>query len=152
MHIFRNAQWIVTHEGIEAPAEGGYWIGMDRIGHTTERQGSEYYDWPLHLAEKNWVAIPLFLDAFVYALDFRTKANGHSIDWKMLKCTFDRAIEEALLTQQYEADSAVASREQGRNKVTWLHEFCAMPEVKRNAECREAIGRIHGLVCEFTSS
>lgn len=93
MHIFKNSQWIVTHEGVEAPAECGYWIDMDRIGQITDRGGITYYDWPVHLAEKEWVVRPLFFEAFVHALRFHARQAGEPIDEAMLGRTYIIAIE-----------------------------------------------------------
>lgn len=93
MDTFRNAQWVVTDEGIEAPAEGGYWIDIDRMSQETERQGNTYYDWPVHLAEKEWVDRPLFFEAFVHALCLACRRTGEPIDEAMLGRTYIAATE-----------------------------------------------------------
>lgn len=63
--IFQNRQWRVTENGIESrrrvptyvvPAEQ---LLLDLHGH---------YYWPEHMAEKSWVAMDAFLEAFVAAL------------------------------------------------------------------------------------
>lgn len=94
MEIHRNAQWVVTPEGVKAPTEGGYWIDMGRIGRTTERRGISYYDCPICLAEKEWVDRPLFFEAFVFALRFHSRQTGEAIDEAMLGRSYIRAMDE----------------------------------------------------------
>jgi hypothetical protein len=60
---FRNEQWAVTDYGLEC-ADGSYPIEKRRL---PELRG-DVYDWPVHMAEKNWVNLPLFLEAFREAL------------------------------------------------------------------------------------
>lgn len=85
MQLHRNSQWLVTHEGLEAIADSlGYWIDMDRMAQETTRSGIRYYDWPIHLAEKEWVDRALFIEAFVHALRFYARQNGEPIDEAML--------------------------------------------------------------------
>ncbi len=104
MEILRNAQWVVTHDGVEAPAEGGYWIDMERVMQITERSHGTFYDWPIHLAEKEWVNIALFLEAFLAAIRNFAKRDGVVIDEAMLAATRHEAFQRAWLTQQSEAD------------------------------------------------
>jgi hypothetical protein len=82
--IFQNRQWRVTENGIESrrrvptyvvPAEQ---LLLDLHGH---------YYWPEHMAEKSWVAMDAFLEAFVAALN----ALHPDFDKVWLK----RAIEQA---------------------------------------------------------
>lgn len=63
---FINQNWAVTEHGIESLAVVRYEIPADRIGEL--RDGCDAYDWPLHLAEKTWVALHDFLEAFEFAL------------------------------------------------------------------------------------
>ena len=91
MTSYGNKQWIVTAEGIEAPREGGYWIGTLQLRQTTERDGVTYYDFPIHVAEKEWVDIFYFIEAFVYALRADARMSGEAIDETMLSRTIRRA-------------------------------------------------------------
>jgi hypothetical protein len=65
----KNHQWEVTQFGIESvrPAPE-YPILKSRLTETTERGRATYYDWPIHLADKSWVDIEAFLEAFADAL------------------------------------------------------------------------------------
>lgn len=93
MAIFKNSQWVVTCDGIESPAEGGYWIEMYRVGQETSRGAVTYYDWPVHLAEKDWVNRPLFFEAFVHALRRYARQTGEPINEAMLGRTYIMAME-----------------------------------------------------------
>lgn len=139
MEIFKNSEWVVTDDSIEALAgDKGYWIEMDEIFRETSRDGIAYYTWPIQLAEKNWVAIPLFFEAFLSALRCRAKQTGLAIDEPMLARTYGRAIETALLIQQFEADCLRAERDGKIKKVMWLDELADCPAVKRYGECERA--------------
>ncbi|MFH5927186.1 hypothetical protein [Roseomonas xinghualingensis] len=59
------SQWKVTDYGIEA-ADGTYHIPKARLHEL--RAGTDLYDWPLHMAEKEWVNMDQFLSAFCLAL------------------------------------------------------------------------------------
>jgi hypothetical protein len=54
MPIFTNAQWVVEDDGM-GPVETlpPYDIAIERVLETTKRGSRRYYDWPVHLAEKN---------------------------------------------------------------------------------------------------
>lgn len=63
---YQNEQWAVTGFGIECLGHGGYLIAAERLGEL--RPSSDLPDWPIHLAEKEWVNCDLFLAAFLVAL------------------------------------------------------------------------------------
>jgi len=64
---FANAQWAATRLGIEHMGEVGvYCIEAARVAET--RHGSDLYHFPLHMAEKPWVDIDAFNEAFEVAL------------------------------------------------------------------------------------
>ena len=112
MEIFKNSEWVATDDCIEALAgDKSYWIEIDQVFEETERNGIAYYNLPIHLAEKEWVAIPLFFEVFVSALRYQAKRTGTPIDESMLARTYRKAIVLALLTQQYEADCMRAEGE-----------------------------------------
>ena len=65
--LWQGRQWAVTEYGIEA-RDGTYAIAADRLSETRPHQGHELPDWPLHMAEKDWVDIHDFCTAFLTAL------------------------------------------------------------------------------------
>ena len=67
-----------------ACGDKSYWIEIDQVFEETERNGIAYYNLPIHLAEKEWVAIPLFFEVFVSALRYQAKRTGTPIDESML--------------------------------------------------------------------
>lgn len=106
MEIFKNSEWLVTQEGIEGIAKDkGYWIAIDRVFEETSRDRITYYDWPVHLAEKECVPVPEFLEAFDGAIRFAAIQTGLTIDEPMLARTYRKARTLELLTQQYETNS-----------------------------------------------
>lgn len=63
--LFQNAQRRVTTRYVESiPPAPEYWFDVSRLAETTERGGVEYYDWPVHMAEKTWVDLDAFIEAF----------------------------------------------------------------------------------------
>ena len=68
----------LTDYGLEArkdspsPEKDGatpsYPIEAHRLLEITKREAHEYYDWPVHMAEKSWVDIDVFIEAFLVAL------------------------------------------------------------------------------------
>ncbi|HWD28590.1 MAG TPA: hypothetical protein VG387_15570 [Rhizomicrobium sp.] len=79
--LFKNRQWAVTDYGLEAivgartPEDGDeqgstpdYEIPASRLLETTARDGVELYDWPVHMAEKTWIFLGAFIEAFLFAL------------------------------------------------------------------------------------
>jgi len=62
--FFKNAQWKVTRYGLECRTTG-YDIQARTLGHLR----GQLPEWPLHMAEKNWVDVRLFVDAFRAAID-----------------------------------------------------------------------------------
>jgi hypothetical protein len=65
---FINHQWAVTGYGLECvqPGAGLYEAEGSRMNET--RPGTDLYDWPLHMAEKDWVDLGAFNEAFEHAL------------------------------------------------------------------------------------
>lgn len=85
MTIFANAQWSVSEGWLETvEPEAPYEIELERIFHTTNRGSQTLYDWPVHMAEKSWVDVSLFNEAFEVALRHHSKASGTPIDETML--------------------------------------------------------------------
>ena len=46
-----------------------YEIKASRLTETTERADETFYDWPLQMAEKQWVNMDAFAEAFTKALE-----------------------------------------------------------------------------------
>lgn len=85
---FENHQWAVTRVGLEVKKpEPEYVIYAERLTETTERGGDIYYDWPVHMAEKTWVNIEAFIEAFQKAL----KEHNATFDSKMLAASIEVA-------------------------------------------------------------
>jgi hypothetical protein len=96
---FENHQWSVTDYGVESvrPAAPYYHFNKERLLETGNLAG-EMYDWPVHMAEKTWVDIEAFIEAFEKALDlhgYRAK-----VDQAMLTKSLARARKEAHRTAQ----------------------------------------------------
>ena len=71
MVFYKNAQWAVTEWGLEAARRGHRPNTLSLLHQLLERGGighGELYDWPLHLAEKTWINIDAFNEAFAEAL------------------------------------------------------------------------------------
>ena len=83
--LYRNHQWRVTKHGMESikPAPT-YEFEAKRLSETTDRSGAIYYDWPIHMAEKNWVDLDAFIDAFSRALDLHAGRYDPPKDGDML--------------------------------------------------------------------
>jgi hypothetical protein len=96
MAVFANHQWAVTDFGIEAVEPlPTYEIEAERLGETTERAGVPLYDWPVHMAEKIWVDIEAFIEAFEVALRKHAGTYGDPLDQSMLDDSYAFARREA---------------------------------------------------------
>lgn len=101
MPEFQNAQWILdgevldSRQGAVTPNMRGetppYEIERKRLFEKTEGAGTAYYDWPVHMANKAWVDIELFLEAFEAAIKSETARSGIAIDEQMLAKSFQYA-------------------------------------------------------------
>jgi hypothetical protein len=97
---FSNEQWNVSDYGIEAipgsqtAAMQGltppYEISAKRLLETTDRD-RVYYDWPVHMAEKTWVDVEAFLEAFANALDEHRGKYSGAVSAGMLELSFRKA-------------------------------------------------------------
>jgi hypothetical protein len=98
MVLFKNSQWAVTDWGLEAARPGApseYLIPAHRL---LERGGignGGFYDWPLHLAEKTWVDINAFNEAFVEALKHHKGKFREEVNKKMLLASIDQVHKQA---------------------------------------------------------
>jgi hypothetical protein len=82
--LFENHQWRVTAYGVESiePAPT-YELSAERF---LETNMTEFYDWPVHMAEKNWIDI----EAFIHA----GKLNG-AVDSAKLTASIAKARQQA---------------------------------------------------------
>jgi hypothetical protein len=91
--MFQNSQWVVDDKFI-APIEDDidYHVPRERVFEVTTFHSSEpLYDWLPHMAEKRWVNIDAFIDAFQYALQLEAKKTGKAIDAEMLSRSIAKA-------------------------------------------------------------
>lgn len=92
MVLYRNAQWVVSQDGIN-PDESlpPYDIAIDRVFETTTRGVEHYYDWPVHMASKTWVDVDLFNAAFDRGIRHYSRVSGEPIDEDMLQASYIEA-------------------------------------------------------------
>jgi len=64
--LFKNRQWTVTAYGMECRSPYRYDIEASRL---LEMGYGGLYDWPIHMAEKEWVDIEAVIEAFTKALE-----------------------------------------------------------------------------------
>lgn len=84
-------QWYVTPYGIECWKPVRYHVKADVLATIKDRDGGTYYDWPLHMAEKEWVSLSDFESAFRKALRVHQKKTGPSPSEGLLRASFDKA-------------------------------------------------------------
>ena len=90
--MFKNAQWAVTDYGIETvKPEASYEIDAGRLTEMSERSNGTFYDWPVHMAEKEWVDIEAFNEAFAEALEEHEGRYSPEVDLALLAATFTEA-------------------------------------------------------------
>ena len=94
-----NWQWAITDQALEAA--GGttsdriagetspYTIHLDRLLEISERGGVAYYDWPAHMAEKTWVDVDAFNEAFVQAIRYQFGNELTGVDRAMLDASLE---------------------------------------------------------------
>jgi hypothetical protein len=66
--LWQGRQWVVTSRGMRpAASQMHYWIGKERLAEARPFSAGVLADWPLHMAEKDWVDIEDFLQVWVKA-------------------------------------------------------------------------------------
>lgn len=84
--LFSNAQWRVTSFGLETTAgQPRYEVAKGSLTETTDREDGTFYDWPVHMAEKDWVDLSAFAEAFAHALDKHVGAYSPPADNDLLE-------------------------------------------------------------------
>jgi hypothetical protein len=70
--LYANRQWAVTRYGLECLTTH-YPIEASRLGERRPFSKGQHLDWPLHLAEKEWLDYAEFADAFRRAVVIHRK-------------------------------------------------------------------------------
>jgi hypothetical protein len=97
MIIYQNRHWIVDDQGMR-PTEprGGYHILYRTIFDKRGSGPDAPFDWPLHMAEKTWVDIGTFNEAFCTAVRYYSRLIGHALDEDHLRSSCDEAFRLAV--------------------------------------------------------
>ena len=79
--LYQNHQWAVTDYGVESvkPAPT-YHFSADRLLEEAGAGMGKLYDWPVHMAEKTWVDINAFNDAFTKAIELHAGRYKGTVD------------------------------------------------------------------------
>ena len=97
--LFENHQWRVTGYGME-PVKPALASELSANRLLEERDG--YYNWPVHMAEKTWVDIGAFIEAFIKALELHAGKFDGAVDSTKLTASIDKAREEARRSQSFQ--------------------------------------------------
>jgi hypothetical protein len=78
--LFKNAQWAVIPTGLYCE-KMDYFIEKSRLGSTAACNPDRitFYSWPIHLSEKTWVDIPLFIEAWNHACSYHEIARDPAL-------------------------------------------------------------------------
>jgi len=94
MANFENLQWRVTEWGLQSIRPGAlseYNIAAYRLLERAGSGGGRFYDWPVHMALKDWVDFESFMDAYLNAIE----AHRGTYQGEMDRQLMDKTIEEA---------------------------------------------------------
>ncbi len=92
------SQWKLTEFGFESVGQQSEnFVEMERVSQLTERDGVNYYEWPLHMAIKSWVDIEDFIIVFERALEAYEEKKGAQINQAILSNSFKKTRELASL-------------------------------------------------------
>lgn len=73
--IWQNKDWRVTKQGLSS-VDPSYHIGVDQLSDTRMLPGGTIASmWPMHMAEKSWVNLETFIEAFKMALTTHRPAS-----------------------------------------------------------------------------
>lgn len=73
--IWQNKDWRVTKQGLSS-VDPSYHIGVDQLADTRAlADGTVVSMWPMHMAEKSWVNLKTFVEAFEIALTVHCPAS-----------------------------------------------------------------------------
>lgn len=94
--LYQNRQWAVTSYGVESvPPESKYHFEASRLTEMRGDGADAIYDWPVHMAEKTWVDIEAFIDAFKKALELHAGKYAPPVDSSLLAKSLAAARKEA---------------------------------------------------------
>jgi hypothetical protein len=100
--FFRNHQWQVTTNGLEAVDELlSQRIPYDRLLNVRILDSQPLYEWPLHMAEKTWLDYRAFAEAYLFAL--RQHFQPAEIDKGRMELSIDKGREIAEHVQRTKA-------------------------------------------------
>lgn len=88
--LFQNDQWAVTDWGLKSIKPGApyeYEIAAKRLLETGN-DGTSTYDWPVHMAEKSWINMDAFEEAFRQAIVVHTGKYEGLVDAENLDKSF----------------------------------------------------------------
>jgi hypothetical protein len=94
--LFQNRQWAVTDYGVESvkPAPS-YNFTAERLVETADYGAGDLYSWLVHMAEKTWVDIEAFIEAFTKALELHANKYSPRVDPDLLLKSLTQARREA---------------------------------------------------------
>ena len=95
---FKNNQWAVTSWGLQSIKPGApyeYNIAASRLLEKHGAGGGKFYDWPSHMAQKTWIDIEAFIEAFQKALVAHKGKYKGDADEALLAASFTDARERA---------------------------------------------------------
>jgi hypothetical protein len=90
--LFEKHQRQVTDYGIESVHRNApyYHFNAERLLEIQGAGEGKLYDWPVHMAEKTWVDIDAFIEAFKEGLKLHSAKLG-TVDQKVLEASFAKA-------------------------------------------------------------
>lgn len=94
--IFRGRQWAVTNTGVATRSQipsidADYGFDAGYLVDSTELRKGVLYDWPIYLAEKDWVDLEDFLLIFMVALSLHHEKYDADVDFSMLEASIAEA-------------------------------------------------------------
>lgn len=90
MSIFENKQWAVREWGLQSVKPGApyeYNIDAHRLLERVGAGGGKHYDWPVHMAEKTWIDLEAFIEAYRAALAAHAGVDKGDVDEAMLEAS-----------------------------------------------------------------
>ena len=98
MTFLENHQWAVTDYGLESvepSAPYGYYIEARRLLEMWGAGEGQLYDWPIHMAGKDWVDLGAFLEAYKKGLEVHADRYDGEVDSTLLEASIRRARQVA---------------------------------------------------------
>ncbi len=84
MTYFKNHQWQVTRDGIESIDSDPYYVDIERLIDMRKHGNGFIYDLPSHMAEKQWVDLEAFIEAWLEAISTHARRLSVPFDEKLL--------------------------------------------------------------------